>query len=250
MARSCRTKMPPAAAHATGRKVTPEETKLPSEILKGLLQHHNLKALILWHPVLLVQLSDPYIVAGKYPYGRSLTRPRQPDGLLLWATEAVEASKECSGMSLATLKKTLVASGYDMEKNSRINLGLKSLVSKGILVQTKGTGASGSFKFNKKASASEDKGKRKKTTAAKAKKPSGAAAKKPKKAAGAGAAKKSVKKMPKKLKKLAAMGAEKVTKSPKKPKVAKPKKVAKRLAKAKLVRPKGAKPKAAKPKKS
>ena len=59
-------------------------------------------------------------------------------------TKAVAASKERSGVSLAALKKALAAAGYDVEKNnSRIKLGLKSLVSKGTLVQTKGTGASG-----------------------------------------------------------------------------------------------------------
>uniref|UniRef100_A0A8D0HT51 H15 domain-containing protein n=1 Tax=Sphenodon punctatus TaxID=8508 RepID=A0A8D0HT51_SPHPU len=66
-------------------------------------------------------------------------------------TQAVSASKERSGVSLAALKKALAAAGYDVEKNnSRIKVGLKSLVSKGTLVQIKGTGASGSFKLNKK----------------------------------------------------------------------------------------------------
>nr|XP_060470547.1 histone H1.4-like [Panthera onca] len=47
-------------------------------------------------------------------------------------TKAVAASKERSGVSLAALKKALAAAGYDVEKNnSRIKLGLKSLVSKG-----------------------------------------------------------------------------------------------------------------------
>ncbi|XP_051851640.1 histone H1.4-like [Antechinus flavipes] len=166
-------------------------------------------------------------------------------------TKAVEASKERSGVSLAALKKALAAAGYDVEKNnSRIKLGLKSLVSKGTLVQTKGTGASGSFKLNKKASAGDGKAKGKKAAAAKTKKPANAAAKKTKKAAGAAGAKKSVKKTPKKLKKPTAVGAKKATKSPKKTKAAKPKKVAKSPAKAKLVKPKGAKPKAAKPKKA
>lgn len=87
-------------------------------------------------------------------------------------TKAVAASKERSGVSLAALKKALAAAGYDVEKNnSRIKLGLKSLVSKGILVQTKGTGASGSFKLNKKAASGEAKPKAKKAAAAKAKKP-------------------------------------------------------------------------------
>ncbi|EPY83108.1 histone H1t [Camelus ferus] len=66
--------------------------------------------------------------------------------------EALSMSQERAGMSLAALKKALAAAGYDVEKNnSRIKLGLKSLVTKGILVQTRGTGASGSFKLSRKA---------------------------------------------------------------------------------------------------
>ncbi|XP_036907319.1 histone H1.4-like [Sturnira hondurensis] len=161
-------------------------------------------------------------------------------------TKAVAASKERSGVSLAALKKALAAAGYDVEKNnSRIKLGLKSLVSKGILVQTKGTGASGSFKLNKKAASGEAKPKTKKAGAAKPKKAAGVA----KKAAGSATPKKSAKKTPKKAKKpAAAAGAKKVPKSPKKAKAAKPKKAAKSPAKA--PKPKAAKPKSAKPKKA
>ncbi|XP_009988500.1 PREDICTED: histone H1-like, partial [Tauraco erythrolophus] len=75
-----------------------------------------------------------------------------------------------------TAPRALAAGGYDGEKNtSRIKLGLKSLVSKGTLVQTKGTGASGSFKLNKKPGETKEKATKKKP-AAKPKKP---AAKKP-----------------------------------------------------------------------
>ncbi|KAK2507871.1 hypothetical protein MC885_020481 [Smutsia gigantea] len=164
-------------------------------------------------------------------------------------TKAVAASKERSGVSLAALKKALGIAGYDVEKNnSRIKLALKSLVSKGTLVQTKGTGASGSFKFNKKAASGEAKPKAKKPIAAKPKKPAGAA-KKPKKATGAATPKKSTKKAPKKAKKpAAAAGAKKVSKTPKKMKAAKPKKAAKSPVKAKAPKPKAAKPKTAKPK--
>ncbi|XP_048961850.1 histone H1.3 [Canis lupus dingo] len=160
-------------------------------------------------------------------------------------TKAVAASKERSGVSLAALKKALAAAGYDVEKNnSRIKLGLKSLVSKGTLVQTKGTGASGSFKLNKKAASGEAKPKAKKAGAAKPKRAAGTA-KKPKKAAGTGTPKKSAKKTPKKAKKPAAAAVtKKVAKSPKKAKAAKPKKATK----AKAPKPKAAKPKAAKPK--
>ncbi|XP_027963324.1 histone H1t [Eumetopias jubatus] len=85
--------------------------------------------------------------------------------------EALSVSQERAGMSLAALKKALAAAGYDVEKNnSRIKLGLKSLVSKGTLVQTKGTGASGSFKLNKKALPETTKSKVKRLSSAKAKK--------------------------------------------------------------------------------
>ncbi|EPQ05788.1 Histone H1t [Myotis brandtii] len=163
-------------------------------------------------------------------------------------TEALSLSQERAGMSLAALKKALAAAGYDVDKNnSRIKLGLKSLVSKGTLLQTKGTGASGSFKLNKKAASGEAKPKAKKAGAAKPRKPAGAA-KKPKKPAGSATPKKSAKKTPKKPKKpAAAVGAKKV-KSPKKAKAAKPKKVPKSPAKAKAAKSKPPKPKAPKPK--
>ncbi|KAM9074974.1 histone H1.3-like [Megaptera novaeangliae] len=163
-------------------------------------------------------------------------------------TKAVAASKERSGVSLAALKKALAVAGYDVEKNnSRIKLGLKNLVSKGTLVQTKGTGASGSFRLNKKAATGETKPKAKKAGAAKPKKAAGAA-RKPKKATGAATPKKAAK-TPKKAKKPGvAAGTKKVAKSPKKAKAAKPKKAAKSPAKAKAPKPKAAKPKAAKPK--
>ncbi|XP_008634874.1 PREDICTED: histone H1.11L [Corvus brachyrhynchos] len=159
-------------------------------------------------------------------------------------TKAVSASQERKGLSLAALKKALAAGGYDVEKNnSRIKLALKTLVGKGILVQTRGVGASGSFRLSKKPGEAK-KVPKKKTSATKPKKP---AAKKP-----TTAAKKAVaaKKSPKKVK----VAAKKAAKSPKKvTKVVKPKKVvaaAKSPAKAKAVKPKAAKPKVAKAKKA
>ena len=152
-------------------------------------------------------------------------------------TKAVAASKERSGVSLAALKKALAAAGYDVEKNnSRIKLGLKSLVSKGTLVQTKGTGASGSFKLNKEAKP------KKKAGATKPKKAIGAA-KKPKKATAVATPKKTAKKT---LKVKPTTGAKKVAKSPK---TAKPKAV-KSPVKAKVHKPKVARPKTVKPKKA
>ncbi|XP_066484364.1 histone H1.3-like [Tiliqua scincoides] len=137
-------------------------------------------------------------------------------------TQAVSASKERRGVSLVALKKSLAASGYDVEKNnSRIKLGLRSLVSKGTLVQTKGTGASGSFRLGKQSEAG-----------AKGKKPA-AAAKKGKKVETKTAIKATS----------AARGAKKAAKSPKKVKITKTKKITKSPAKA--LKPKAkAKPKA------
>ncbi|XP_039469078.1 histone H1-like [Oreochromis aureus] len=165
--------------------------------------------------------------------------------------KAVAASKDRSGVSTATLKKALAAGGYDVDKKKAcVKTAIKSLVAKGSLVQTKGTGASGSFKMNKKAKKPTKKAapKAKKPAAAKAKKPA-TAAKKPKKAAAAKkptAAKKSPKKA-KKAKKPAAAVAKKATKSPKKAAAKSPKKVIKKAPAAKKApTKKAAKPKAKK----
>uniref|UniRef100_A0AAY5ESI1 Histone H1 n=1 Tax=Electrophorus electricus TaxID=8005 RepID=A0AAY5ESI1_ELEEL len=89
---------------------------------------------------------------AKAPKKKAAARPKKAGpsvGELI--VKAVSASKERSGVSLAALKKALAAGGYDVEKNNtRVKLAIKSLVTKGTLVQTKGTGASGSFKINKK----------------------------------------------------------------------------------------------------
>ncbi|XP_076001642.1 histone H1-like [Genypterus blacodes] len=161
--------------------------------------------------------------------------------------EAVSASKERKGVSLAALKKNLAAGGYDVEKNnSRVKAAVKSLVVKGSLVQTKGAGASGSFKAAKSAE------KPKKPVAVKTKKPAAkkpVAAKATPKKAKKPAAKKAVvaKATPKKAKKPAAAAkkpaAKKAVKSPKKKvvkKAATPKKAAKKVVKAKVAKPKRA----------
>ncbi|NXU03931.1 H110 protein, partial [Buphagus erythrorhynchus] len=185
--------------------------------------------------------------AKKPKKAASGSKARKPAGpsVTELITKAVSASKERKGLSLAALKKALAAGGYDVEKNnSRIKLGLKSLVSKGTLVQTKGTGASGSFRLSKKLGEVKEKAPRKKTSVPKPRKPAAkkpaSATKKPKKVVTA--------RSPKKAKKPAA---KKVAKSPRKAtKAAKPKKVAvaKSPAKAKALKPKAAKPKAAKAK--
>ncbi|XP_054420811.1 histone H1t [Pteronotus mesoamericanus] len=86
-------------------------------------------------------------------------------------TEALLVSPQRTSMSLVALKKTLAAAGYDVNKNnSRIKVVLKSLVRKGTLVQTKGSGASGSFKLSKKAAAQLTNVKSKRTASTKSKK--------------------------------------------------------------------------------
>ncbi|KAJ8249514.1 hypothetical protein GJAV_G00236260 [Gymnothorax javanicus] len=105
---------------------------------------------------------------------KAASKPRKPGpsvGELI--LKAVSDSKERGGVSLAAVKKALVASGYDVEKNNaRVKLAVKSLVTKGTLLQTKGTGASGSFKLNKKQA--EAKKKSVKKVAVKTKKPAAA----------------------------------------------------------------------------
>merc|ERR1711976_1036723 len=66
---------------------------------------------------------------------------------------AVEALKDAKGSSLPAIKKYIAANyKVDIVKLSPfVRKALKSLVEKKKLVQTKGTGASGSFKLNKAA---------------------------------------------------------------------------------------------------
>ncbi|NXM61207.1 H1 protein, partial [Illadopsis cleaveri] len=153
-------------------------------------------------------------------------------------TKAVSASKERKGLTLAALKKALAAGGYNVE-NSRIKLGLKSLVGKGVLVQTRGIGASGSFCLSKKPGEAKEASKKKKPAATKPKKPTSAAK-------STVTAKKSSKKVKSAAKK-AAKTHKKVTN------VVRPKKAVaaeKSPAKAKAMKPKAAKPKVAKAKKA
>ncbi|XP_012389781.2 histone H1t [Orcinus orca] len=109
---------------------------------------------------------------GKKPVGLTgESRKTTSASLSKLIIEALSISQDRAGMSVVALKKALAAVGYDVEKNnSRIKLGLKSLVSKGILVQTRGTGASGSFKLSKKVAAEPTKGKVKKPASTKTKK--------------------------------------------------------------------------------
>ncbi|CAK6950561.1 protamine-like protein [Scomber scombrus] len=142
------------------------------------------------------------------------TGPTVSDRIL----KAVSASSDRGGVSLAALKKALKAGGYDVVKNkARILTAIKRLVINKSLVQIKGTGASGSFKLNKKAPKPKKKVVKKKPKAKKVKKT------RAKKAAGATPTKKSPKKKrkaksPKKAKRPAAVKKPKKPKSPKKTK--------------------------------
>ncbi|XP_045075333.1 histone H1-like [Coregonus clupeaformis] len=127
-------------------------------------------------------------------------------------------------------------------------IAVKSLVTKGTLVQTKGTGASGSFKLNKKAA--EAKRPAKKAAVPKVKK---VAAKSPAQEAQEGSSQEGRrrKEVPKKAKKpatpkKAAKSPKKVKKPPQRPR--RRQRAPRRLTKA--AKPKAAKPKAAKPKKA
>ncbi|XP_069555603.1 histone H1 [Brachyistius frenatus] len=129
--------------------------------------------------------------------------------------KAVSASPSPSGVSLPALRKALKAAGYNVVKNkARIVTAIKRLLTKKALIQLKGSGASGSFKLNKKPT------KPRKTKVVKKKKPKAKKVKKVsvKKAAGR-AAKRSTKKKkvksPKKAKRPAATKSAKKPKSPK-----------------------------------
>ncbi|XP_053544975.1 histone H1A-like [Bombina bombina] len=95
-------------------------------------------------------------------------------------------SAEHRGVSMAAVKKALIAKGYNVEKNNgRIQMAIRCFVSKEHIVQLKGRGASGSFKVNKKQLQSQEKADKKKAlppVKAKSKKvakPKGKADKKP-----------------------------------------------------------------------
>ncbi len=92
------------------------------------------------------------LLPAKAPKKKSAAKAKKAGpGIGDLIVKALSSSKERSGVSLAALKKALAAAGYDVEKtNSRVKLAIKSLVTKGTLLQVKGTGASGSFKINKK----------------------------------------------------------------------------------------------------
>ncbi len=141
------------------------------------------------------------------------TAPTHPPTATM-VTAAIQTLKERGGSSLQAIKKYISANyKVDVEKLAPfIKKYLKSAVTSGALIQTKGKGASGSFKISAA-----------KKTEKKVKKPKAKTVKKPK------AAKKTVKKAAKPKSK--APKKEKKAKTPTKPKAPKPKKAVKKPAK-------------------
>ncbi|XP_061608392.1 histone H1-like [Phyllopteryx taeniolatus] len=87
--------------------------------------------------------------AKKKPGTRSTRRdgPTLPQQI----TEVIAESQDRKGLSVAAIKKVLAGKGLDVVKtNKRINATLVGLVDKGVLLQTSGVGASGSFKLAKR----------------------------------------------------------------------------------------------------
>ncbi|XP_076999951.1 histone H1t [Tamandua tetradactyla] len=185
-------------------------------------------------PTLGLMEKPPNKKRGKKPAALAVVSRKAPSpSVSKLITEALSVSQERAGMSLAALKKALAAAGYDVEKNnSRIKLGLKSLVSKGIVVQTKGTGASGSFKLSKTAAPEPARSKVRRPASSKTKKlvlsKNSKSAKSPKTT---------------KTKNPRAAGAKKASKIGRKAKGPKSNQQRKSPAKARTVKPKAGKPK-------
>ena len=139
--------------------------------------------------------------------------------------DAIKALKDRKGSSLAAIKKHIVANNkVDADKIAPfIRRYIKKAVADGTLVQTKGTGANGSFKLAAAAKPVKPKAPKKKSAATPTKKKATKKSATPKKKATKKAAtpKKKVKKTATKSKK-----EKKPSKSPKKPKAPKPKKAA------------------------
>uniref|UniRef100_A0A3Q2Z7I3 H15 domain-containing protein n=1 Tax=Hippocampus comes TaxID=109280 RepID=A0A3Q2Z7I3_HIPCM len=102
--------------------------------------------------------TTPSKAAGKAKKKKQVVKRANRDtpSLSKQIVAVISESKERKGMSVALLKKSLAAKGVDVPKlNRRINVALVSLVTKGILTQTTGIGASGSFKLAKKEPATK-----------------------------------------------------------------------------------------------
>lgn len=169
-------------------------------------------------------LKSPKKAPTKVSKGKAKAVPTHPK-VSAMVTASISALKERGGSSLQAIKKYMSANyKVDVEKLSPfIRKYLKSAVAAGALVQTKGKGATGSFKLSAKSDKPSP-------AARKPKKETGAAKKRPTSAAASAARKKkpgSAKKSPAKRAKSAKPKKPKAEKkaaapkSPKKPKAAK-----------------------------
>ncbi|XP_037666184.1 spermatid-specific linker histone H1-like protein isoform X2 [Choloepus didactylus] len=85
--------------------------------------------------------------AGRHACPRAQKKPSMSKVIL----RTVEGKGTRNCVSLATLKKAVATTGYDMACNAwRFKRVLKGLVDKGMLKQVSGKGASGSFRMGKK----------------------------------------------------------------------------------------------------
>ncbi|KAM4577814.1 histone H1 [Fundulus diaphanus] len=160
-------------------------------------------------------MSSPAIALPAASLAKKKAKPKKKTGpsvsdLIL---KIVSASSQKGGVSLAAVKKTLKAGGYDVVKNkARIAIAIKRLVTKKVLLRSKG-----SFKLNKKP----PKPRKRKVVKKKKPKTKKKAKKATKKAAKKSPKKKRKAKSPKKAKKPAIAKKAKKPKSPKKVKRAK-----------------------------
>ncbi|XP_078691113.1 histone H1-like [Branchiostoma floridae x Branchiostoma belcheri] len=171
---------------------------------------------------------------------KKATKPRKPKAPAAhppsrtMITAAIASLKERNGSSFAAVKKYVAANyKFDVEKQGHVlKRSLKSMVDSGALTQTKGKGASGSFKISAAAKKAAKPKKPKVKKAAKPKKPKAKKAAKPKKAKTPKKAKKPAAKKAKPAKKPAAKKAKPAKKAAKKPAAKKAaKKPAKKTAK-------------------
>ncbi len=164
------------------------------------------------------------------PKKKAAAKPKKPAAHPKYSemiAQAVGSLKERGGSSRAAILKYIVKN-FNVGKNeksvnSHLKMALRAGVKNGALKQTKGTGASGSFRLGEKKAAAKPK----------------KATKKPKAPA-----------KPKAAKKPKAKKATKPKKEGAKKKAAKPKKAAAKPKKAASPKKKASKPKAAKPKKA
>ena len=92
------------------------------------------------------------------PKAKKATKPKKPKTapshppVAKMVNDAIMALKELKGSSLAAIKKYIATNnkGVDVDRLAPfIKRYIKSAITKGVLVQTKGTGAAGSFGIGK-----------------------------------------------------------------------------------------------------